>query len=57
MRMTVLFVRIISNSFQGQILISEACYEKIKESFACKKVGEKILKNKKEPVMVYEVLS
>jgi len=57
MRMTVLFVRIISNSFQGQILISEACYEKIKESFVCKKVGEKILKNKKEPVMVYEVLS
>ena len=49
--------RLQSAAEKGQILITEACYEKIKESFACKKVGEKILKNKKEPVMVYEVLS
>ncbi len=49
--------RLQSAADKGQILITEACYEKIKESFACKKVGEKILKNKKEPVMVYEVLS
>ena len=49
--------RLQSAADKGQILITEACYEKIKESFACNKVGEKILKNKKEPVMVYEVLS
>lgn len=49
--------RLQSAADKGQILITEACYEKIKESFVCKKVGEKILKNKKEPVMVYEVLS
>ena len=49
--------RLQSAAEKGQILITEACYEKIKESFACNKVGEKVLKNKKEPVMVYEVLS
>ncbi len=49
--------RLQSAADKGQILITEACYEKIKESFVCKKVGEKVLKNKKEPVMVYEVLS
>ncbi len=49
--------RLQSAAEKGQILITEACYEKIKESFACEKVGEKILKNKKEPIMVYEVLS
>ncbi len=49
--------RLQSTAEKGQILITEECHEKIKESFACKKVGEKVLKNKKEPVMVYEVLS
>ena len=49
--------RLQSTAEKGQILITEDCYEKIRESFACKKVGEKVLKNKKEPVMVYEVLS
>ncbi|MGA9270744.1 MAG: adenylate/guanylate cyclase domain-containing protein [Lutimonas sp.] len=49
--------RLQSAADKGQILITEGCYDKIKESFACKKVGEKLLKNKKEPVMVYEVLN
>jgi len=49
--------RLQSTAEKGQILITEACYEKIKESFVCKKVGEKVLKNKKDPLMVYEVLS
>lgn len=49
--------RLQSAADKGQILITETCYEKIKESFACNKLGEKVLKNKKEPVMVYEVLS
>ena len=41
---------------EGQIIISESSYEKVKESFNCKKVGEVVLKNKSNPVMVYEVL-
>jgi len=42
---------------EGQILIAESNYEKIKESFHCKKVGEVTLKNKANAVVVYEVLS
>ena len=41
---------------EGQILISEAAYQKVKESFNCSKVGEVSLKNKSNPVMIYEVL-
>ena len=40
----------------GQIIISETSYEKVKESFNCKKVGEVMLKNKNQPVRIYEVL-
>ena len=40
----------------SQILISEIAYEKVKESFNCRKVGEAILKNKTSPAVVYEVL-
>ena len=41
---------------EGQIIISENSYEKVKESFNCNKVGEVSLKNKAHPVMIYEVL-
>ena len=41
---------------KDQIVISESSYEKVKESFNCKKVGEVILKNKSNPVMIYEVM-
>ncbi|HEU5053642.1 MAG TPA: adenylate/guanylate cyclase domain-containing protein [Hanamia sp.] len=41
----------------GQILISEASYQKVKESFQCKEVGKMTLKNKSTPVMTYEVLT
>jgi class 3 adenylate cyclase/FixJ family two-component response regulator len=41
---------------EGQIIINESSYEKVKESFNCKKVGEVNLKNKSQPVMIYEVL-
>ena len=41
---------------ESQIIISEYCYEKVKESFNCRRVGEVKLKNKVNPVMVYEVL-
>jgi len=48
--------RLQSAAKDGQIIISETSYEKVKESFNCRKVGEITLKNKKNPVMVYEVL-
>ena len=41
----------------GQILINENCYEKVKQSFNCKKIGPANLKNKAEEVIVYEVLN
>jgi class 3 adenylate cyclase len=40
----------------GQVLISGTAYEKIKESFNCRKVGEISLKNKANPLLTYEVL-
>ncbi len=48
--------RLQSTAEVGQILITENSYERIKESFVCKEVGEFTLKNKKIPVKVYEVL-
>ena len=40
----------------NQVLVDEACYEKVKESFNCRKVGEVKLKNKSNPAVVYEVM-
>jgi class 3 adenylate cyclase/ActR/RegA family two-component response regulator len=40
----------------GQILITEESFNLIKESFSCSKVGDVNLKNKANPVIVYEVL-
>lgn len=42
---------------EGQIVIAETAYEKVKESFNFNKVGDMTLKNKANPVMVYEVLN
>jgi adenylate cyclase len=39
----------------GQIIINETSYEKIKDSFNCRKVAEVVLKNKAIPMVVYEV--
>jgi adenylate cyclase len=41
---------------EGQIIINESSYEKVKESFNCNKVGAVNLKNKSNPIMIYEVL-
>ena len=41
---------------ENQILITESCYQKVKESFKFKKLGEITMKNKENPVTVYEVL-
>lgn len=48
--------RLQSSAQPGQIIISDSAYQQIGESFKCREVGEVHLKNKEEPVMIYEVL-
>jgi len=48
--------RLESAAKPGQITISEASYEKVKEYFKCKKVGEVNMKNKANPMVIYEVI-
>lgn len=48
--------RLQSLAKEGQIIINEASYEKVKESFDCRKVGEMTMKNKSLPATIYEVL-
>lgn len=49
--------RLQSAAQNGQILISEASYEKVKESFSCNRIAEIKMKNKEKPLIVYEILS
>lgn len=48
--------RLQSSAAPGQILINEKSYEKVKEFFKCRRVGEVALKNKSEAMVIYEVL-
>jgi class 3 adenylate cyclase len=48
--------RLENAAAENQILISETCYEQVKEAFQCNKIGDIQLKNKKEMITVYEVL-
>lgn len=48
--------RLQSIAGNGQILISEESYEKVKLSFDCKPYGKYNLKNKTTELMVYEVI-
>ncbi|WP_339756972.1 adenylate/guanylate cyclase domain-containing protein [uncultured Winogradskyella sp.] len=41
---------------ENQIVISEDCYEKVKESFKCEKIGSINLKNKANPMTIYQVI-
>ncbi len=41
---------------EGQILINENTYDRVKESFECKSIGEVVLKNKAKAVKAYEVM-
>lgn len=41
---------------ENQIIISEYCYEQVKESFKCEKVDSITLKNKANPITIYQVL-
>jgi len=49
--------RLQSAAKPGQIIISEAIYNKVHESFSCEKIGEVSLKNKSLPVTIYQVLA
>ncbi len=49
--------RLQSAALCSQILINEASYEKIKQSFHCNKIGSFKLKNKTSEVVMYEVLN
>jgi len=48
--------RLQSAAAPGQILINSIAYDKVKESFNCRKVGEVSLKHKADKVVIYEVL-
>jgi len=48
--------RLQSSADKGQIVISENCYEKVRQSFNCKLIGSASLKNKSKEVILYEVL-
>jgi adenylate cyclase len=49
--------RLQSAAQPNQIVITEAIYERIKESFECQPIGELKLKNKANPIMTYEVVA
>jgi len=48
--------RLQDTAKENQIVVSESCYEKVKESFRFNKLGSITLKNKAQPIVVYEVL-
>lgn len=48
--------RLQSIATPEQIIINEAAYEKVKESFQCEKVDEVMLKHKEHPVTIYNVI-
>jgi class 3 adenylate cyclase len=48
--------RLQSAGSPGQIIINETSYQKVKEYFNCRKVGEVNLKNKVSPLVIYEVM-
>jgi adenylate cyclase len=48
--------RLQSSAKPGQIIINQNSYDRVKESFHCRQVGEIVLKNMAKPAMVYEVI-
>lgn len=49
--------RLQSVASKDQIFITAACYEKVKDFFQFKEIGSISIRNKKEPLMVFEVLA
>lgn len=48
--------RLQSVAKDGQIVITRNAYEKVKESFNCRHLGEVNLKNKNSPLVIFEVV-
>ncbi|HEY6062380.1 MAG TPA: adenylate/guanylate cyclase domain-containing protein [Chitinophagaceae bacterium] len=48
--------RLQTTAKEDQILINETAYQKVKESFNCRKAGVVRLKNKAAPMTIYEVM-
>jgi adenylate cyclase len=48
--------RLQSVAKENQVIINEIAYQKVKESFNCRRVGEVSLKNKANPMNIYEVM-
>jgi adenylate cyclase len=48
--------RFQSSAKEGQVVISESSYEKVKQSFNCKEIGVVNLKNKSVGINLYEVI-
>lgn len=48
--------RLQSAAAPGQIIINQTAYELIKESFKCIKIDDVLLKNKQNPVTIYNVV-
>lgn len=48
--------RLQSVAKEGQIIMAEEAYQKVKDSFHCEKIGEVALKHKEKPVMIYSVV-
>jgi adenylate cyclase len=48
--------RLQDAAMENQIIISEDCYEHIKESFVCEKLDKITMKNKTNPLTVYAVI-
>jgi adenylate cyclase len=48
--------RLQSAAKPGQIVISKDVYEKVKDSFNCQIIGDISVKNKVDPITIYEVL-
>lgn len=49
--------RLQTAAVAGQILMEESSYQKVKDSFHFRKVGEITVKNKENPLIAYEVLT
>jgi class 3 adenylate cyclase len=49
--------RLQSAAGKGEILITEAAYEKVRQSFQCEKIGPVALKNKEVEAILYRVLN
>ena len=48
--------RLQSAAKEGQIIINAETYQKVKESFNCREVGQVALKNKSNAMLIYEVM-